>query len=340
MKNRLLIILFISSIIFSCKEDRKFPEVRNLSEFENTLFIPTLEHKISGNENSVYCATLLFAWDEIRNRIHSPLTIPAEYSDLNFLNNSKSFIGVLKSDEYKASGEVNGDLIKARAEFSKSLPFEIKLKNFDDGLSFKGRKVSAFGVNGFDESEMLRSVRIVYYKNDNNFIIKLIPKDKEHEIILFKTDENFSSMAEMNQKIIELTEIGNSERQNERINWRYRWNYEDELIIPKFNFNIETDYSTLEGTHFNANNQIFTIEKAWQRTAFILDESGAEIESEAEIELAADAAEEEETEEPQPKKMIFDNDFLLLLKRTDTEYPYFGLWTTNTELMIENENSE
>ncbi len=34
MKNRLLIILFvISTVIFSCKENRKFPEVKNLSAF-------------------------------------------------------------------------------------------------------------------------------------------------------------------------------------------------------------------------------------------------------------------------------------------------------------------
>ncbi len=335
LNRRILIFCLLFTNFYNCKENRKFPEVRNLSEFENTLFIPTLEHKISGNENSVYCATLLFAWDEIRNQIHSPLTIANEYSDLNLLNNSKSFIGVLRPDEYKASGEVDGDMIKASAEFSKSLPFEIKLKNFDDKLNFKGRKVSAFGVNGFDESEMLRSVRIVYYKNDNNFIIKLTPKDKEHEIILFKTDENYSSMAEMNQKIIELTEIGNSERQNERINWRYYWNYEDELIIPKFNFNIETDYTSLVGNRFNSVEQDFRILKAWQRTAFILDESGAEIESEAELTADAVEDEEEEKEEPRPKKMIFDKDFLLLLKRTDAEYPYFGLWTTNTELMIE-----
>jgi len=336
-KIRLILVqAFIFLLLFSCKENRKFTEVKNLSAFDNTLFIPTLEHEISRNENSVYCATLLFAWNEIRNQIHSPLTIPAEYSDLILLNNSQSFIEVLKPDEYNASGEVDGDMIKARAEFNKSLPFEIKLKNFEDGLSFKDQKVSAFGVNGFDESEMLRAVRIVYYKDDNNYIIKLLPKDKEHEIILFKTDENFDSMAKMNQKIIELTEIGNSERKNQRINWRYYWNDEDELIIPKFNFNIETDYSTLEGTHFSADNQIFTIEKAWQRTAFTLDESGAEIESEAAMDAVAEAAEDEEIEKeiPRPKKMIFDKEFLILLKRKDAENPYFGMWTTNTELMI------
>ena len=74
-----------------------------------------------------------------------------------------------------------------------------------------------------------------------------------------------------------------------------------------------------------------TIELAWQRTAFILDESGAEIESEAE---AATEAIEEEYEKPKPKKMIFDKPFLILLKRTDAKNPYFGLWITNTELMM------
>ena len=103
--------------------------------------------------------------------------------------------------------------------------------------------------------------------------------------------------------------------------------------MPEFNFNIETNYSTLEGNNFKSNKQNFKIERAWQRTAFILDESGAEIESEAEFEAVTEEI-EEEYEKPKPKKMIFDKPFLILLKRTDPQNPYFGLWTINTELMI------
>jgi hypothetical protein len=43
---------------------------------------------------------------------------------------------------------------------------------------------------------------------------------------------------------------------------------------------------------------------------------------------------EEAEENPHPKKMFFDKDFLLLLKRTDAQNPYFGLWVVNTELMV------
>jgi len=329
-----IILTLILTTLFSCKNDRKFPEVKKLSEYKNTQFIPTLEHNISNDKNSVYCATLLFAWDEIRKEINSPLTISDEYFDLKLLNQSNSFKDVLKSNEYTASGQVDGDLITARAEFNKSLPFELKLQSFNNKLVFDGQSVSSFGINSFDSYEQLNIVKIIYYKNDNNFIIKLLPKDKEHEIILFKTDQIFNSISEMTSEIEKLTEIGNTEMKNEKINWKYYYNEEDEVIIPKFNFNIETNYTTLEGSSFNSNKQFFQIERAWQRTAFIFDESGAEIESAAEIEVATEAM-EEEYEKPKPKKMIFDKPFLILLKRTDSKNPYFGLWTTNTELMTQ-----
>ena len=160
-----------------------------------------------------------------------------------------------------------------------------------------------------------------------------MPKDKEHEIILFKTGQKFNSIADMTKEIEQLSKIGKAEKENEKINWKYDYNKEDIVIIPKFNFNIETNYTTLEGNSFKSKKQNFQIERAWQRTAFILDESGAEIESEAEM-VAAIAETQEPYEKPKPKRMIFDQPFLILLKRTEAKNPYFGLWTTNTELMI------
>lgn len=327
-----IIFTLILTTLFSCKNERKFPEVKKLSEYKNTQFIPTLEHKISNDKNSVYCATLLFAWDEIRKQINLPLTISDDCFDLKLLNKSTSFKNVLKSNEYEVDGEVNGEIITARAEFNKSLPFELKLQSFNNKLIFDGEKVSSFGVYGYDSYEQLKIVKIIYYKNDNNFIVTLLPKDKEHEITLFKTDQRFNSIAQMAVEIEKLTEIGKAEKKNEKINWKYYYSEADIVMIPKFNFNIETNYTNLEGNRFNTNKNKFQIERVWQRTAFILDESGAEIKSEAEIEVAVEEV-EEEYEKPKPKKMVFDKPFLILLKRTDAKNPYFGLWTTNTELM-------
>ena len=65
MKRQTTIILtLILTTLFSCKNDREFndrefndrefQEVKKLSEYKNTQFIPTLEHKISNDKNSVY----------------------------------------------------------------------------------------------------------------------------------------------------------------------------------------------------------------------------------------------------------------------------------------------
>lgn len=330
MKYFLYIIILTS--LFSCKSDKKFTEVKKLSDYKNTQFIPTLENEISDSKNSIYCATLLFAWDEIRNEINSPLSIPSEFTELNLLNNSKSFQNVLENNEYESSVEINGNSIIAKAEFDKSLPFEHQLQNLSNKLTFNGQKVAAFGLIGLCAYEQFQNIKIIYYKNDSNFIVKLLPKEKEHEVILFMSEKKFNSISEMNKEIERLTEIGKKEIKNNKINWKYYYKEEDQLIIPKFNFNIETNYDSLEGNKFSSENENYNIERAFQRTAFKLDESGAIIESEAEIEVTVE--EIEETEKPKPKKMIFDKPFLILLKRTDAKNPYFGLWTTNTELMI------
>lgn len=314
-------------------QEKKFPLVKELSAYQNTQFISTLEEKIPRNKNSIYCATLLFAWNEIRKQFNSPLIISDLYPDLKILNNSLSFKNVLKDNEYKASGKIEGDSITASAEFNKSLPFEFKLKSFKNELTFDGQKVSSFGVNGFESYEQVNIVSIIYYKNDKNFIVKLYPKDKEHEIILFMSDQNYNSIAEMTTEIEKLTAIGMTEMKDEKKWWKYYFKEGDMIVIPKFNFNIETDYTTLGGNYFISDQKDFIIKRVWQRTAFILDESGAEIESEAAI-VAEPPAMEEESEMPKPKKMVFDKPFLILLKRIDAKNPYFGLWTTNTELMM------
>ncbi|MDO9184921.1 MAG: hypothetical protein Q7W13_02840 [Bacteroidia bacterium] len=312
-------------------KEKVFPKISNLSEYKRSVFIPTLESKISNKKNAVYCVTLLYAWDEIRKTITTPLQIEDKFSDLSLLNNSKSYIGVLDSEDYEAKGEVIGDKIIAKASFKKSLPFEVRLQGFDneikveDKLKFDNIKVASFGTFGCfrDISSM---IEILFYEDDNNFILKLIPKDKQHEIVLFKSEIKFNSMTEIIEEISKKVEIGKVESQNKKLRWKYRFEEMDVVIIPKFKFNIETNYKALEGQNFKSNESVFYIETASQKTAFILDENGADIESEALMAASSN--------KPKPKKMRFDKPFFLMLKKADCMNPYFGLWTTNTELMV------
>lgn len=313
-------------------DDSKFPKVKDLSQYPKTEFITTLESKINNNNNNVYCVTMLYAWNEIKNKINQPFQIDSNFKHLTLLNYSTSFKDVLNTDEYIISSEIDGQNIRAKAKFNKYLPFQTELNGYKDRLKFNNEKVLSFGITGYDSHDKLKIVSILYYKNDNNFVIKLHPKDTNHEIILFKSEKKFDKMSDINSEIIKLTIQGKEDKQNENINWKYGILEEDEIIIPKFNFNIETIYKDLAGNTFNVKDQSYIIEKAWQRTAFILDEKGAEVESEAEFAVATEEM-AEEVNKPKPKKMIFDKPFFIMLKKTKSQNPYFGLWVANTELM-------
>jgi len=328
---RISSVILILIITQCCKNDRTFPEGKKLTDFQNTEFIPTLEHKITKDKNSIYCSTLLLAWDEVKNTIKTPLQIDSSLYDLNLLNSSWSYFGTLRQAEYFSEVEIDGDLIIARAEFRKSLPFELRLNSFDNELIFDNQKVKSFGIFGYNY-ETSGIIQVLYYKNDSNFILRLSPKDKEHEILLYMTEGSFKTMSDLIEEIGDKLKVAEIERQNIDLSWKFSLTDNDEVVIPKFDFNIETNYSTLEGKTFKSEETNFRIEEAWQRTAFILDEKGAEIESESEIVVTTDSV-AVEVQQPRPKKMRFEKPFFLMLKRVDNENPYFGLWAADSELM-------
>jgi len=127
MKIKLCVSLLLAMLLVSCGQTKpkeieeeqlseeelmsQYAEPENLSDYPRTLVVPTMEHLIPADSNSLYCATLLFAWDEVRKIVGSSLSIPEKYRDLRLLNASTSFRDVLKPSEYKASGEVQGDYI-------------------------------------------------------------------------------------------------------------------------------------------------------------------------------------------------------------------------------------
>lgn len=299
--------------------------LKNLNQFKKTDFLPTLENTINKNNNSIYCVTLLYAWNEIKKQLKDSLEIHEKFTDLNLLNNSSSFINVLKENEYSIESKISGDTIIAKASFDKSLPFDIPLESFDNRLIFDNQKVRSFGIMGHSSYRKKEIVNIIYYKDDNNFIVSLQPKNQHHEIILFKSKKTLSSISKMHKEIVKLSIIGKKEKQERNRNYYFLDG--DKLIIPKVNFNIENNYNTLERTSFNTQHQHFTILKAWQRTAFMLNEKGAEIESQSDIHAS-------HSHVSNTKNMIFDKPFLVLLKRKNAQFPYFGAWITNTELMI------
>lgn len=334
--NRLTYIIGLIILISSCKLEQEgervlteikegtelkdegvFPELINITELEKTDFVATLESSFNHENNIIYGATIPFAWNEIRKEIGSPLS---EFTskDLEQLNNTISFLNVLQGDEYQTSVKVNGDEIRAKAYFRKSLPFEEPLTKFEDGLKFGASKVESFGFWGGSSY-----ARINYFNNENDFSISLFPENKEHEIILIMNQKVKHTSSDFTEYLKVLIQQKNK---------NVYFNDDDKVEVPIIEFNLEKTFGQFIGSKFRSSMTEFIIKEAYQRNAFILDENGTEIKSEAVFAVEESAA--EEFEKPKPKKMIFNKPFVVFLKRKDADNPYFGVYIANDELLI------
>lgn len=334
-----IFILSLITTLTSCnfKKEKKepiwseLPQVTKLDSLKNTEFAITLENPILENKNVIYAPAFLFAWNALKNELEVPFKIiePSSY-DLRLLNISNSYEKSLNPDEYDINVSVEEGKINAHAYFNKTLPFPYKLEKMEDPIVFKNTKVNAFGMKYYNELSV-EFTKVLYYKNDDNFVLKFSPKNEHHEIILIKGIGKVATLSDMLKEMNKLIELGKKEQKNSDILWKYMISEDDIFSIPVIKFNIATKYKNIENQRFQSGTKDYLVETAYQRTGFILDENGAVVESEA-IVAFLEASMEEETIK-HPKKMIFDKTFYIVMKHIDQANPYFVMKVDNVELM-------
>lgn len=341
-KISVILSLLLMTAFSSCKQkeqapvDTKWselPEALPLDSMQHTVFVPTLEHPIDLSGNTVYASALLYAWDTLVKLLPGPLLDDSSYSaSLQLLRQSVSHRETLQKDEYSVEAKVEGNEILVEAFFNKTLPFPAQLEKADAPMPFAGTPVKAFGMYGKDD-EILSFCRILYYSDDDHFLLRIAPKDQEHEIWLLKCPDTLNTLSAAVQKGVEWMEIGKQQAGDEQLAWRYQFNEEDIFSIPELRFNLFTHYRSIEGQVLRMKGDERTIVTAYQRTGFILNETGAVAESHAV--LATDTAMARMPEEvPEIKKMILDKPFYVILKRTDAINPYFVMRVAHPELMV------
>lgn len=343
---KLIVTLVTSCTLVACTHEKsdptwsELPGVTSLDSLSQTDFMPTLESTINADKNSIYAPTLLYAWNEIRNDAGLSLVLgPGSSEDFLMLNSSHSFGNSLEAGEYTINKEMEGQTISVSAFFNKTLPFPAKMDKLDKGIDFNGTPVSAFGMN-YRNQEIIDFSYILYYRSDDEFALKFRPRDESQEIILVKGFNTLKNLSEAVTITSELTESGKRERRDSALAWKYAFNPEDVFSIPVIRFNIGTNYKTIEGQGFKTSKTGYVITKAYQRTGFILNETGAVVESEAEIAIeAAEAPPEEKPAKPHPKHMVFDKPFFIIVKKKEQVNPYFVMKVETTELMEKKKGS-
>jgi len=217
----------------------------------------------------------------------------------------------------KSFGDLEMDLsptdIISYAYFLKEVEYETKFGK--DTVSFNGQKIKGFRANNEAQRE---NVKIVKYESDDKFIIKLQLKDKNDELILAKgfdmgnPQDVVSEINKNNKKY--LSTIGKSDR----------------FTAPKLHLDHHRDYVELIRKYLsNKGFSDYFIAQMFENIKFDMDEKGAKVENEAVIGMTKSVMMEPE----KPKNFILDEPYWVVMKRTDSENPYFILGVNNTGLM-------
>jgi hypothetical protein len=186
----------LNNCVMTMPRDPGPPNPTSINSLKQTEFVATLENNIANHKNIIYCPTLLFAWDVVKESQKDTVVLTKSVStDFKLLNQSNSYRNSLNDDEKLSEADFTGDAVKIKSFFNKVLPFPSQLEKLDSGMLFSNTKVSAFGIKEIDES-YTSFTRIAFYKDDNNFVIKISPTDSSSEILLVKGLENIKTLNE------------------------------------------------------------------------------------------------------------------------------------------------
>ena len=323
----------------------------------STLFTPHLDQQIIPEQNLIYCSTFQLAWNELSEFMNGEVTLknPAITTAraVQTLNKKEFTKTLLDENSYIALADLVGNGIvekivkdlrerfqeKTKFDFSgldpsdilaysfllKVLAFEQKFDEIQT-LEFNGTPVQAFGTKVRRDSphKLLSQIRILHYKDDNEFTICL--KTKSNQI---DSDYIILAMLEPRDTFKETLDAVNMGTPGDEIGHRIR--ERERLEIPKIFFDQIQGFNELCGRKIliDGKESEYFIAQALQAIKFELNEEGAKLRSEAVISARKCCMSFEE----KPRNFIFDKPFLVCLKQKESDPPYFVAWIENTDVL-------
>ena len=200
-----------------------------------------------------------------------------------------------------------------RKEFTFKYPFiEIKAKTFGNSTE----KVKYFGLKAHSLDECFEQVDVLFYNSEEDFAIKINTVEGE-DVILYRTNQvnNFdSTYKELTEKQSKYT--GRKEMIREK----------DELAVPFIKINAEINYDEICNKHIkNTNGAV--IKQAVQIVDFELNNYGGNITSESIVNMyMSDSIET-------PRYFNFTDNFVVFLKESTADRPYFALYVDNIDVL-------
>lgn len=338
----LLVVLLVGCFLLKDKKLEK-------KEYKDTDLnvVLSLEDKIT--KNSVWCGTFNLIWNDLKSELakqdivfEPQLEIVENLNEGTFntkyLNNDSYYkkLGIIKpelkveiekaiKDKFSETSNILNDFDFTYTDDKNYFLYAMLKKEFNfpyiftdlDKSNFKDVKnVKYFGINSNTDSKVYNQVEVLYYDSKDSFAVKL--KTKENEEVILARGFKSSSFKDIYEEI---------ENKKDKYDGSKTFNKEDTLKIPEIKLNIKKEFEELENKPFNfADGDTYIIEKAMQTIEFELDKKGGKIKSEAGMEVKNTSS---LPSDRLAREFIFDNDFVIMLKESDKELPYFAAFISD-----------
>ena len=180
---------------------------------------------------------------------------------------------------------------------------------FDD----KYNNIKYFWIDEDSDSKLYKQVYVYYYNSNNNFAIAL--KTKEWEDVILARWIWWDSFMDVYNNIL---------KNEEKYEWKHRFTEHDYLKVPELKVKTLTEFDDLENKGFYTKSwNICNIDEALQTIEIKLDKEWGEIKSEVWIEAVAWWVLEFEPK-IEHRYFYFDKPYIILLKESDKDLPYFA----------------
>jgi hypothetical protein len=330
-----------------------------VAQLRRTDVLPHAAGSIKPGRNYVYGIATALAWHELcEGAVMQPIALEGEPPLVEALNATRPVKAALEPTAYVAVAGTRRDgvLEQIRTQLTERFPGKslnmpapedddqfvlyaylyrrLKFKEWfdrmEEPLGFQGSSgiepVENFGIakfsGGTSRQENLREqLTVLDYQSDNDFIVQLHAFDSDDRLILAKIAPSMTlveTVAAVERRIVERTDKVESRRLID----------DESVIVPVIDVDLVQRYPELRGKRLrNAGWESHSIGEQVTRLRFRLDESGATVEIEEELEALTAG------ERPPPRHFVFDKPFLVYLQTTAGELPYLAIWVDNAEVL-------
>lgn len=308
-------------------------------------FALTMDNKI--DKDIVWCGTFQLIWNDLKNDLAKQDIVFNKYPDMEVVKNLNkgtfSTKDISENSYYKIYGHPTNELknqienaIKEKFNetsdilddfewddsnssdymlycmLKKEFKFPVAFKTLEKGkFANKYDDIEYFGLEKNSEEQIRGQVEILYYKNDDEFVVKLKTEQNDEVILAKGIDGN--TFNEIYNNIVENEKKYDGDR---------TFTASDELKVPKLDFDEKRRLKEVENKAFSfSDGTTYKIGTALQTIEFELDEEGGKIKSEAGMSAEMTAMLPEEVKE---RKFYLDDKFIIFLKETDKDVPYFS----------------